>query len=219
MTSITTTAVSPALKCSPSNPVRVLPSWHQQERHMPEFREFYEIYDQMGNIPRPGVVNPQPTHKAVITGPMTYKGQDAIKHELAVVKAGIAEAGARVEDFFFPVLGPGWLGHFLFNAYYPTDEEYVYAMAAMFKGEYEAVVDAGFICRLMTLAWPTSLACSILPSRSKRSASMPSYVLKLPTGPSNIPKSRSATIRAGQLAYAPYHRYPFQAHRGPPAQS
>src|SRR6266487_676922 len=115
---------------------------HQQERHMPEFREFYEIYDQLGNIPRPGVVNPQPTHKAVITGPMQYKGQDAITHELAVVKAGIAEAGAQVEDFFFPVLGPGWLGHFLFNAYYPTEEEYVYAMAAMFQGEYEAVVEA-----------------------------------------------------------------------------
>src|SRR5262249_58195305 len=118
------------------------------ERHMPEFREFYEIYDQIGNIPRPGVVNPQPTHKAVITGPMTYKGQDAIKHELEVVKAGIAGAGAQVEDFFFPVLGPGWLGHFLFNAYYPTDEAYVYAMAAMFKGEYEAVGDAGVISRI-----------------------------------------------------------------------
>ncbi len=121
---------------------------HQQERHMPEFREFYAIYDQIGNIPRPGVVNPPPTHRAMITGPMQYKGQDAIKHELEVVKAGIAEAGARVEDFFFPVLGPGWLGHFLFNAYYPTEEEYVYAMAAMFQGEYEAVVDAGFILQI-----------------------------------------------------------------------
>ena len=98
---------------------------YQQERHMPEFREFYAIYDQLGNIPRPGMVNPRPTHKAVITGPMQYKGQDAIQHEISVVKAGIAAAGAQVEDFFFPLLGPGWLGHFLFNAYYPTEEEYV----------------------------------------------------------------------------------------------
>src|SRR4029450_3369460 len=28
---------------------------HQQERHMPEFRDFYAVYDQLGNIPRPGV--------------------------------------------------------------------------------------------------------------------------------------------------------------------
>ena len=115
---------------------------------MPEFREFYEVYDQLGNIPQPGVVNPLATHRAVITGPMQYKGQDAIKHELAVVQAGIAAAGAQVEDFFFPVLGPGWLGHFLFNAYYPTEEEYVYAMAAMYKGEYEAVVEAGFVLQI-----------------------------------------------------------------------
>ena len=106
----------------------------QQERHMPEFREFYAVYDQLGNIPRPGVVNPPATHRAVIIGPMQYKGQDAIKHELGVVKAGIAAAGAQVEDCFFPVLGPGWLGHFLFNEYYPTEEEYVYAMAVMFQG-------------------------------------------------------------------------------------
>src|SRR5437879_4749756 len=79
---------------------------HQQERHMPEFREFYEIYDQIGNIPRPGVVNPQPTHKAVITGPMTYKGPDAIKQEIEVVKAGIAEAGAQAEEFCCAVRGP-----------------------------------------------------------------------------------------------------------------
>ena len=115
---------------------------------MPEFREFYEIYDQLGNIPRPGVVNLLPTHKAVTTGLMQYKGQDAITQDLAVVKAGIAAAGVQVEDCFFPVLGPGWLGHFLFNAYSPTEEAYVYAMAAMFKGAYEAVVDAGFILQI-----------------------------------------------------------------------
>ena len=63
---------------------------------MPEFREFYAVYDQLGNIPRPGGVNPPATHRAVITGPLQYKGQDAIKHELAVVQAGIAAAGAQV---------------------------------------------------------------------------------------------------------------------------
>ena len=63
-------------------------------------------------------------------------------------RPGIAAAGARSRIFSFPVLGPGWLGHFLFNAYYPTEEEYVYAMAAMYKGEYEAVVEAGFILQI-----------------------------------------------------------------------
>ena len=33
---------------------------HQQERHMPEFREFYAIYDQLGNIPRPALSTRRP---------------------------------------------------------------------------------------------------------------------------------------------------------------
>jgi hypothetical protein len=177
---------------------------HQQERHMPEFREFYTIYDQLGNIPRPGVVNPRPTHKAVITGPMQYKGQDAIQHEISVVKAGIAVAGAQVEDFFFPLLGPGWLGHFLFNAYYPTEEEYVYAMAEMFKGEYEAVVDAGFILQIDDPGLADKFGLFYPPSRSKRFANTPSCVLKPPIGPSVIfRKSESATTRAGEAGTRP----------------
>ena len=79
---------------------------------------------------------------------MEYRGQGAIKHEIEVVKAGIAAAGADVDDCFFPILGPGWLGHFLWNEFYTTEEEYVYAMADFFKGDYEAVVDAGFILQI-----------------------------------------------------------------------
>ncbi|MCI0438140.1 MAG: hypothetical protein L0177_03300 [Chloroflexi bacterium] len=120
----------------------------QQERRTPEFREFWTIYDANGNIPTPGVTPIRPTYKAVITGPFKYTGQEAIEHELEVVKAGIAAAGVSVEDFFFPVLGPGWLGHFLWNEFYKTDEEYVYAMADFFQGEYEAVVEAGFVLQI-----------------------------------------------------------------------
>ena len=115
---------------------------------MPEFREFYEIYDVMGNVPVPGVSVPRQTERGTITGPMEYRGQAAIKFEIDLVKAGIAAAGARVEDFFFPSLGPGLLGHFLWNDYYPTEEEYVYAMADFFKGDYEAIVEAGFILQI-----------------------------------------------------------------------
>ena len=117
----------------------------QQERMMREFRAFYEVYDAMGNIPTPGVTAQRQVERGTITGPMEYRGQDAIKHEIELVKAGISAAGASVEDFFFPSLGPGWLGHFLWNDYYQTEEEYVYAMADFFKGDYEAIVEAGFI--------------------------------------------------------------------------
>jgi len=123
----------------------------QRERHMPEFRAFWEIYEQVGNTPMPGVTTVtflRAPQRAVITGPLTPRPPDAILHEVEVVRAGIAAAGARVEDCFFPVLGPGWLGHWLWNEYYTTDEEYVYAMAAFLKHDYRAVVDAGFILQV-----------------------------------------------------------------------
>jgi len=124
------------------------PAWllaHQPERRMPEFREFYEIYDAVGNTPMPGVTIQPATHRGVITGPLAYRGQGAIQHEIEVVKAGIAAAGASVDDCFFPLLSPGWVAHFLWNEYYQTEEAYFYALADCFQGDYEAVVAAGFV--------------------------------------------------------------------------
>ena len=127
------------------------PAWllaHQLERQMPEFREFYAIYDAVGNTPMPGVTLQPATHRAVVTGPLAYRGQGAIKHEIEVVKAGIAAAGANVDDCFFPLLSPGWVAHFLGNEYYQTEEAYFYALADFCKGDYEAVVEAGFVLQI-----------------------------------------------------------------------
>ena len=127
------------------------PAWllaHQPERQMPEFREFYAIYDAVGNTPMPGVTLQPATHRAVVTGPLVYRGQGAIQREIAVVKAGIAAAGANVDDFFFPLLSPGWVAHFLGNEYYQTEEAYCYALADFCQGDYEAVVEAGFVLQI-----------------------------------------------------------------------
>lgn len=104
----------------------------------------------------PGVTISPATHRAVVTGPLVYRGQSAIQHELEVVKAGIAAAGARVDDCFFPLLSPGWIAHFLWNAYYPTEEAYFYALADVCKGDYEAAVAAGFILQIDDPALVTS---------------------------------------------------------------
>ena len=127
------------------------PAWiltNQPERCMPEFKEFFEIYDALGNIPMPGVTFEAATQRHAITGPLKYLGQGTIKHEIEVSKEGIAAAEADLEDFFFPVLSPGWISHFLWNDYYQTDEEYFYAIADFTKGEYEAVVEAGFVLQI-----------------------------------------------------------------------
>ena len=133
---------------------------HQQERHMPEFRGFYEVYDQIGNIPRPGVVNPQPTHKAVITGPMTYKGQDAIKHELEVVKAGIVEAGAQVETSSSQSWGQAGSATSSSTRITQRTRHTSMPWQRCSRASMRPWSTRGSSCRLMTLAWPTSSACS-----------------------------------------------------------
>ena len=71
-----------------------------------------------------------------------------IKHEIEVVKAGITDAGANLEKIFFPLLSLGWISHFLWNEYYQTHEQFFQALAKLFKGEYEAVVEAGFVLQI-----------------------------------------------------------------------
>ena len=122
------------------------------ERVEPEFKEFYEILNQLGSAPRPGVLSPNilvgTGMKSVIKGPQEYLGPGPMQHDIQIVKAGLAAAGVKPEDCFFPVLGPGWMGHFLWNEYYKTEEEYVYAMANAWRGEFQAVVNAGFILQI-----------------------------------------------------------------------
>jgi 5-methyltetrahydropteroyltriglutamate--homocysteine methyltransferase len=65
-----------------------------------------------------------------------------------VFKAAIARAGRAVEESFFCVLAPGWLDHFIYNEYYKSDDEYVFALAEALREEYLAVVKAGFILQI-----------------------------------------------------------------------
>lgn len=124
----------------------------QRERDMPEFKAFWEIYEHVGNTPMPGVPDVRgfgrQLERSAITSELKPRPPDVIQREIDGVKAAIAEAGERIEDFFFPVLSPGWLGHFVFNDFYKTEEEYVYALASFFKNDYQSVVDAGFVLQI-----------------------------------------------------------------------
>ena len=116
---------------------------------MPEFREFHEIYDQIGNTPGPnGRPNTGPVMYDVLKGPIQATNGDAVRHEVQRTRDAIVAAGESVEDFIFPVLGPGWLGHFLHDEYYHDRDKYNYALAEIFKNDYHAVIDAGFTLQI-----------------------------------------------------------------------
>jgi 5-methyltetrahydropteroyltriglutamate--homocysteine methyltransferase len=82
-------------------------------------------------------------HWPVCVGPIVYKGQDAIKADIAHFKAALAAGG--IEEGFMTSVGPGSAAR-LANSYYKSDEEFVFADAM--REEYKAIVDAGLTLQI-----------------------------------------------------------------------
>ena len=88
---------------------------------------------------------PGMTNWPVVVGPITYKGQEAIKADIAHFKAALKASG--VEEGFMTSVAPASAARFT-NKYYKTDEEFIFACAEAMREEYKAIVDAGLILQL-----------------------------------------------------------------------
>ena len=120
-------------------------------RERDEFARFYRDCDNAGTMFFVAGEKKVPpiTEKVIATGPIKSKGGAvAIKQELDAFKKAITLAGKPVDEAFVAVLAPGWLDHFIYNDFYKTDEEFVFALAEAIGEEYRAVVDAGFILQI-----------------------------------------------------------------------
>jgi 5-methyltetrahydropteroyltriglutamate--homocysteine methyltransferase len=84
-------------------------------------------------------------HWPICVGPIVYKGQEAIKTDIARFKAALAASG--IPEGFMTSVGPGSAAR-LANSYYKTDEEFVFACADAMREEYKAIVDAGLILQI-----------------------------------------------------------------------
>ena len=100
------------------------------------FPEYYEKYfaEHMCGV--------GPNQQVVCTGPITYKGREAVRTDIENLKAALK--GLAPEEVFMPAIAPG----FWSNQYYRTDEEFQYALAEALRAEYLAIVDAGFILQI-----------------------------------------------------------------------
>jgi 5-methyltetrahydropteroyltriglutamate--homocysteine methyltransferase len=117
-------------------------------RDRARFREAYAEIDRplpSGNTGGGRAVAASPTHIAC-TGPVTYKGEELVKADLANFKAALA--GLSYEEAFVPAVGPGTVELQRKNDYYKTSEEYVFAIAEALKTEYKLIIDAGFILQI-----------------------------------------------------------------------
>jgi 5-methyltetrahydropteroyltriglutamate--homocysteine methyltransferase len=119
-------------------------------RERDEFVQFYRDLDATGTIFHVPGEKPMPPERErmIATGPVKSKGTAALAQEIEAFKAAVARAGRNVEETFFCVIAPGWLDHFIYNEYYKTDEEFIFALADALREEYRAVVDAGFILQI-----------------------------------------------------------------------
>lgn len=88
---------------------------------------------------------PRPALWPVCVGPLIYTGHAAIKSDIANVRTALHLAG--VEEGFMTSIAPGSASR-IGNAYYKTDEEFVFACADALREEYKAIVDAGLILQL-----------------------------------------------------------------------
>jgi 5-methyltetrahydropteroyltriglutamate--homocysteine methyltransferase len=82
----------------------------------------------------------------ICTGPITYKGHAHLRRDIDNLKAALNDV--KVEEAFMPAISPSNIEDWQKNAYYKTQEEYVFAIADAMREEYKTIVDAGFLLQI-----------------------------------------------------------------------
>jgi 5-methyltetrahydropteroyltriglutamate--homocysteine methyltransferase len=103
------------------------------------FPEYYKQYFSQAMLG--GAI--APIVPLVCTGPVSYRGQEAVRKDIDNLKAALA--GLTPEEVFMPAVAPSGVGR---NEYYRTEEEYLQAVAEAMHTEYQAIVDAGFLVQI-----------------------------------------------------------------------
>ncbi len=80
------------------------------------------------------------------TGPIAYKDTAPITANLAMLKSALA--AAKVEEGFLTAVAPASTAYDGVNEYYPTEKEYVYAIADALRQEYLAIYKSGLVLQV-----------------------------------------------------------------------
>ena len=82
----------------------------------------------------------------VCTGPMTYN-RAALDRDIANFKTALDAVGKDISEAFLPVVAPA-SAYWLRNEYYPSDEEFVFALADALHEEYRGIVESGLLLQV-----------------------------------------------------------------------
>jgi 5-methyltetrahydropteroyltriglutamate--homocysteine methyltransferase len=102
------------------------------------FPEFYAEYFPTQRLPRRGI--------PVATGPIYYRGQDAIARDIAVFKSALQ--GQTQLQGFVPLVAPASAMPRFRLGHYQTEEEFLFGLAEALREEYRAVLDARLILQV-----------------------------------------------------------------------
>jgi 5-methyltetrahydropteroyltriglutamate--homocysteine methyltransferase len=106
-------------------------------RDLAEFPEYAaELFDRRGAF----------IHSPRCEGPVTLRSTEGVERDIANLHDALAEVD--VAEAFLPAASPGVIVQDFVNAYYPTREEYLYAVADAMSTEYRAIVDAGLVLQV-----------------------------------------------------------------------
>jgi 5-methyltetrahydropteroyltriglutamate--homocysteine methyltransferase len=109
----------------------------EESREARDFPEFYESAAKSGAA--------SAMHMRA-TGPVTYTGQDAIAADIAHLQQ--ATEGSGAEEVFMTAISPTNVEGWQENAFYDTDEEFLYAISEAMREEYLAIIDAGLLLQI-----------------------------------------------------------------------
>ena len=103
------------------------------------FPEYYEQYlkgAMTGGMAVPAV-------PVTCTGPVTYTGHERLRRDLDLLRAAVGDAGP--DQVFVCAVAPSGVGG---NEYYPSQADYLNAVADALHVEYAAIVGAGFTLQI-----------------------------------------------------------------------
>ncbi len=83
-----------------------------------------------------------PTAQTFCNAPLKYAGHAGLRTDIDNFRAALS--GVKAEGAFLPANTPGTIEHWMFNDFYGSDEEFLFAIADCMAEEYKAIVEAGF---------------------------------------------------------------------------
>ena len=107
-------------------------------KDLDEFPAFKERLAQQGGTPK--------YHRPVVRGEIRIKDLEPLEKDIANLRAGAESAGAR--EAFMNAASPGVIAVFQPNEHYTSEEDYLAALVAVMKVEYERITEAGLLLQV-----------------------------------------------------------------------